>query len=67
MARPYVQYELRTALELGKKIVLVHGEFPQHDRHREVQPPTTAIEGQMSDRLQLISACALFSLLLSLP
>ena len=26
MARPYVQFELQTALELGKKIVLVHGE-----------------------------------------
>ena len=24
MARPYVQFELRTAIELGKKIVLVH-------------------------------------------
>ena len=27
MARPYVQFELRTAIELGKKIVLLHGKF----------------------------------------
>ena len=27
MARPYVQFELRTAIELGKKIVLVHGKL----------------------------------------
>ena len=32
MSRPYVQFELRTAIELGKKIVLIHEAEGAHGR-----------------------------------
>eukprot|EP00935_MAST-01C_sp_MAST-1C-sp1_P000185 g185.t1 len=42
MARPYVQYELRTAIELGKKIVLVHETESVHGRFEFAAEKATA-------------------------